>query len=192
MQIQKAYKNEPFHLTGLSLASTAPNWYALHTRSNFEARIAAELSDKGINTYLPAFDEVHHWKDRQKVVSVPVFPGYLFAYFADVPAVTLEVLKTRGLVRILGFGSGIEAVPEGEILYLHRMLDSKLQCFSHPFVREGDRVRVKRGALRGLEGILLRVKNQARLVISVSLLSQSVATEVNASDVEPAFGRCAA
>jgi transcription antitermination factor NusG len=163
----------------------APQWFALHTRSNFEALVAGELGEKGMEAYLPAFDEMHRWKDRTKRISVPVFPGYVFARFQNLPAVRLEVVKARGVVRILGSGADIEAVPDNEIEAVQRILNAKLPCFGHPFLREGDWVIVKRGVLRGLEGILLRVKNRTRLVVSVSLLSQSVATELDASDVEP-------
>lgn len=172
-------------------AGRTPQWFALHTRSNFEVRVAGELSEKGVEAYLPAFEEMHRWKDRLKRISVPVFPGYVFARFPDLPAVRLEIVKARGVVRILGSGADIEAVPENEIEAVQRILNAKLPCLAHPFLREGERVIVRRGVLRGLEGILLRVKNQTRLVVSVALLSQSVATEIDASAVEPLW-RCKA
>jgi transcription antitermination factor NusG len=173
----------------LATASAAARWYALHTRSNFEARIAGDLAGKGFTTYLPAFDEIHRWKDRKKAVSVPVFPGYVFAQFPDLPAERLAVLKTRGLVRILGFGSGIEPVRDDEIARLQQMLNAQVPCSVHPFIREGDLVRVKRGVLKGLEGYLIRIKSQSRLVISVTLISQSVATEIDSNNIEPVFNQ---
>ena len=161
-----------------------PRWYAVHTRSNFEKRIASELLAKKIENYLPLIREVHQWKDRKKLVELPVFPGYVFVRFADSSKKRLEILKTAGTVRILGQGERIEAVPDPEIESIQHLLKSNVPCFAHPFLREGAWVRVKRGPLKDLEGLLVRMKSNTRLVLSVTLLSQSVATEIDVSDVE--------
>jgi transcription termination/antitermination protein NusG len=160
-------------------------WYAVHTRSNFEKRTADELQARGVSSYLPAYLEIHQWKDRKQKVSRPLFPGYVFGQFSDYPEARLQVLKTVGVVRILGFNGEIEPISEREIEAVRRILDARVPCFAHPLLSEGRRVRVIRGALAGLEGILARIKNQSRLVVSVPLLNQSVAAEMNASDVEP-------
>ena len=170
---------------GGGLAPAEGDWYAIHARSNFEKKIAVELSRKGIEHYLPAYEEMHQWKDRRRKVTVPLFPGYIFARFADEPGLRLRVLTTAGVVRILGHGDGIEAVPAEQVEAVRTVLESRVPCFAHPLLRKGARVRVIRGVLRGLEGVLAHVKNQMRLVISVPLLNQSVAAEVDASDVEP-------
>ncbi len=159
-------------------------WYAVYTRSNFEKRVAADLAAKHLENYLPLVEQLHQWKDRKKVVDVPVFPGYVFARFADSDKIRLQVLRTPGTVRILGQGDRIEPIPEVEIESIRRLLKANVPCFAHPFLREGAWVRVKRGALRDLEGILVRVKSKSRLVLSITLLSQAVATEIDISDVE--------
>ncbi len=159
-------------------------WYAIHVRSNFERRATTELSGKGLETYLPAYEEVHQWKDRKKKVTIPLFPGYVFVRFPDLPTRRLTVLQAAGVVRILGSGESIESVPEEQIDSIQRLIRSAVRCTGHPFLREGVRVRVARGALRGLEGILTQVKNQTRLVVSVPLLGQSIAAEVSIRDVE--------
>jgi transcription antitermination factor NusG len=160
------------------------NWYVVRTRSNFEAGVSAGILEKGIECWLPVFHELHQWKDRKKMVEVPVFPGYVFARFVNSNEAKLAVLRTTGAVSILGYGEAIEAVPDEEIEGLRRLLKSNSGCLAHPLLREGAWVRVKRGALKNLEGRLVRMKNQTRIVVSISLLSQSVSTEVNASDVE--------
>lgn len=159
-------------------------WYAAHTRSNFEKRVAAELEAKGVEPYLPAYPEIHQWKDRRKRVEVPLFPGYVFVRFNDSPGSRLAVLRTAGVLRLLGRGGALDAVDEFELEAVRRLLQSNARCLAHPFLREGARMRIKRGALAGVEGILTRLKNQSRLVISVSLVAQSVAVEVDAADVE--------
>lgn len=160
------------------------HWYAVHTRANFEQTVAGELATKGLENYLPAIEEIHHWKDRKKLVQVPLFRGYVFVRIADSETERLAVLRTSGAVRILGQGEGIEPVAAAEIQSIRLLLSARVRVQGHPFMREGDWVLVKRGALKGVEGILIRIKNQTRLVVSVSLLSQSVAAEVDASDVE--------
>lgn len=159
-------------------------WYAVHTRSNCEKRISSRLTEIGVESFLPSFQEVHQWRDRKKVIDVPVFPGYLFVRFADSSAARQAVSRIEGTVRILGFGERIEAVPDEEIEGLRMLLNSSALCTAHPLLQEGSWVRVKRGALKNLEGLLVRVKNQTRLVLSVTLLSRSVSTEVAARDVE--------
>jgi transcription antitermination factor NusG len=162
-----------------------PKWYALHTRSNFERQVSAELGTKHIETYYPSYEEVHQWKDRKKLVAVPLFPGYVFVRFANLPAPRQSVLQTRGVVSVLGSHGEIEPIPDEEIESVQRLLSARVACYGHPFLREGMRVRVRRGPLRDLEGFLVRIKNQSRLVISINLISQSVATEVDSNIVEP-------
>jgi transcription antitermination factor NusG len=160
-------------------------WYAVQTRSRFEKAVRTELSAWGIDHYLATFQDVHQWKDRKKVVEVPLFAGYIFVHLQDGESARLQVLKTNGVVRILGTSGRIEPIPDFEIDSIRQLLDSGKQCYPHPFIREGSWVRMRRGPLAGVEGRLTKVKSQTRLVLSVELLSQSVATEVDAWDVEP-------
>lgn len=181
-------------ITGGVLAVTEPRWYALYTRSNFEKRVAYELSAKGVENYLPVVEQVHQWKDRRKRIDLPVFPGYVFVRFRDSHPTRLETLRTAGTVRLLGHGDQLEPIPDAEIESIRRLLKARVPCFAHPFLREGAWVRVKHGPLRDVEGLLVRVKSRTRLVLSVALLSQSVATEIDVSDVEvlrPAASRTA-
>jgi transcription antitermination factor NusG len=168
------------------IVHSTPRWYAVQTRSRFEKSVAAQLSAKSVENYLPAFEEEHRWKDRRKIVEMPAFPGYVFARFADDGGARLRILKTSGAVRILGRGEEIEPVADHEIDSVRLLLKSRTRCSPHPFVREGAWVRVRRGPLKDLEGLLVRVKSYSRLIVSIELLSQAVATEVDTNDVEPA------
>lgn len=159
-------------------------WYAVHTRSNYEKKVASQLGQRGIVNYLPVWKEVHGWTDRQKVVEVPLFRGYIFARFEDSGRSRLNILQTPGVARIVGTCGGIEPIPDAEIAAIQQLLTSGLKCAPHPFLREGDWVRVISGPLEGVEGLFLRRKSPTRLLISVSLISQSVAAEIEAGDVE--------
>lgn len=165
------------------------NWYAIHTRSNCERRVSSTLTEIGIENYLPSFPEVHQWKDRKKVVDIPVFPAYLFLRIEDCRETRVKIARTDGVVRILGPGENIEAIPDEQVEGLRFLLKGGAKCMAHPLLREGAWVRVKRGALKNLEGLLVRVKNHTRLVLSIDLLSRSVSTEVDAQDVQ--YIRCA-
>ena len=166
------------------LRNRLPSWYAVHVRSNFEKRVAGELTAKGLESYLPAVTEVHDWKDRKKRIDVPLFPGYVFTRFCDSPVSRLTVLRTVGAARILGCQDSIEAIPDAEIESIQRLLQANVPLLTHPLLREGSLVRILRGPLKDVDGLLIRIKNQARLVLSVKLLSRSVSTEVDVRDVE--------
>jgi transcription antitermination factor NusG len=171
---------------GYGPAPARSQWYAVYTRPNFEKRVAATLAEKQVEHYLPAFNELHQWQDRKKSVEVPVFPNYLFARLADSPADRLRVLVTSGVVRILGPELKAEPVPDSQIEAIRRMLTGTGgRCHRQPWLQAGTLVRVRRGPLQDLRGFLVRVKNQTRLIISIDLLAQSVATEVDVDDVEP-------
>jgi transcription antitermination factor NusG len=176
----------PGYVSGYGLARADSQWYAVYTRPNFEKRVAARLAEKQVEHYLPAFQELHQWQDRKKSVEVPVFPSYLFVRLVDRPADRLRVMVTSGVVRILGPEVKAEPVPDSQIEAIRRMLTcSGGRCYRQPWLQAGTLVRVRRGPLKDLQGFLVRVKNQARLIISIDLLAQSVAAEVDVRDVEP-------
>ena len=99
-------------------------WYAVRTRSNCEKKVSSLLTEKGVENYLPTFTEVHHWKDRKKIIDLPVFPGYLFTNMVDSRDTRLSVLRVDGVVNILGQAQRIEPVPANEIQAVRRLLDS--------------------------------------------------------------------
>jgi len=160
-------------------------WYAVKTRSNYEHRVAQDLMQKGIECYLPIFRQLHHWKDRAKVVEVPVFRGYVFTSFEDGPVARLAIVRSDGVASILGMAGTPTPIPDDEIESVRHMLSKTSgRCLVHPLLVEGAWVRVRRGALKGMEGVLTRTKSQTRLVVSITLLSQSVSADVSVADVE--------
>jgi transcription termination/antitermination protein NusG len=150
--------------------------------------VRSDLNAAGIENFFASVTQPHQWKDRKKLVEEALFPGYVFVRLRGEQADRLRVLRTNGVVRIVGFGETIAPIPDQEIESIRRLLSSSGSCHPHPFIREGSRVRVRRGPLKGLEGWLTRTKGHARLVLSVNVLSQSVATEVGFADVEPIGG----
>jgi len=160
-------------------ATSLPRWYAVHTRSRHEKLVARQFLEKQIEAFLPLCTEVHRWKDRYKKVEVPLFSGYVFAQFVGGSLRRQAVLKTTGVIRIVGFGQRDEPVPDEQIEALRRVLESDALLQKHRYLRVGQRVKVISGALAGVEGILKRIKGNARLVIAVEPIRQAVAVELS-------------
>ena len=160
-----------------------PCWYALYARARHEKRIAEQLECKQIEHFLPLYEAVHRWRDRNARVRLPLFPGYVFVRLRLTDR--LQVLQLPGVVRFVSFSGKPQPLPENQLETLRNGLANQLRMEPHPFLRAGRKVRIRRGALEGAEGILLRRKERMRFILSVELLMRSVAVEVDAADVEP-------
>lgn len=161
---------------------TQPRWYALYTRSRHEKRVRDELDRRGsIEPFLPLCRRWSWWGDRTKQVEFPLFPGYCFARFRY--ADRLAVLKTFGVVALVGLSDRPEWIPDAEIQAIHALVDSKLRYDPHPFMEAGDEVEVIRGPLKGTRGYLVRKDRADRVVLSVGLIRQAVAVEIHGADV---------
>ncbi len=158
-------------------------WYALYTRHQHEKVISQSLDSKGFSTFLPLYGATHHWKDRTKQISLPLFPCYVFVCCGD-GADWTKILTTPGIHSVVSFAGRPAEIPEGELASIRRATESDLQIEPYPFLKCGDWVRVKTGALAGVEGFLVRKKNIFRLVLSVEMLGKSAAVEVDGASVE--------
>ena len=163
--------------------SMGSSWYALYTKHQHEKSAAHILGNKGFETLLTHYSASHRWKDRTQRVELPLFPCYVFIRTALDRRV--DVLKTPGVFWFVGNGEYASAIPSPEIEAVRRVALNTRAYEPYPFLKFGDRVRVVAGPLTGLEGILIRMRSQCRIVVSVHLLKQSVAVEVDMSDVQP-------
>lgn len=161
-------------------------WWALYTRHQHEKVVAQMLEAKGFDVFLPLYESTRRWRDRRKVLSLPLFPCYLFVRGGLDRR--LQVVTTPGVHMILNRGDQVAIVPEAEIEAIQKAVNGPCRVEPHPFLKCGARVRLMRGPMEGVQGILVRKKNLCRLVLSVQMLAQSVAVEVNAWDVEPCAG----
>lgn len=169
------------------IADRVSPWWAVYTRHQHEKAVAEILSTKGFEVFLPVYESVRRWKDRNKTLSLPLFPCYVFVRGGMDRR--LQVVTTPGIHTILYHGDRIALIPEEEIDGIRTAVRSPSRVEPHPFLRCGERVRVTRGSLEGVIGILVRKKSLFRLVLSVDMLAQSVSVEIDASDVEPVRGR---
>lgn len=164
------------------------HWYALYTRSHCEQLVADQLEAKGFHLFLPRLDVWSQRAGRRHLISVPMFPGYLFLQHVIDKASYIDVRKARGLVRILGEGwDRLSIIPDAEIDAIQTVLNMSLPTMPHPYLREGQRVRITRGPLRGIEGVLIQSKpTKGLLILSIDLLRRSIAVEVDCSVVTAA------
>jgi transcription antitermination factor NusG len=168
----------------MGTAENESHWWALYTRHQHEKVVAQILTSKGFEVFLPLYESIRRWKDRSKALSLPLFPCYVFVRGGL--SRRSMVVTTPGVHTILYNGERIAMIPNEEIDSIRRAVDGHLRVEPHPFLRCGERVRVTRGSLEGVEGVLLRKKSLYRLILSVDMLAQSVAVEIDASDVQPA------
>jgi transcriptional antiterminator NusG len=164
---------------------TEPLWYAIHTRSRHEKVVRDQFAAKEITHLLPLHRKRSRWKDRVKMIEVPLFGGYIFAHFALQNK--LQVLQTVGVVRLVGLHGTAEPVPEEQIETIRKMVAYDLPYDPHPYLKEGMLVRVVRGPLQGAEGILVEKKKNYRFVISIDLIQKAVAVDIDSADVEPVY-----
>jgi transcription antitermination factor NusG len=161
------------------------HWYGLQTRPRHEKMVAQRLEEKGVKTFLPLVTEVHRWSDRKKSVQTPLFSCYVFAKFVPNRSERLRALRVDGVFGLVGAkGEGI-AIPEEQIDAVRGLVEGPLPWSSHPFLKIGQRVRIRSGALDGLEGILVSRNGDRTLVISVDAIQRSLAVRVEGYEVEP-------
>jgi transcription antitermination factor NusG len=163
-------------------ASGGPNWYALFVRYQHEKPVAVALSNKNYDVYLPLCNSTRSWQDRAKQLWLPLFPSYVFV--REAMDRQLQILSTPGVIHIVRFGGRPAIISQDQLDAVRKILESHASVEPHPYLGCGDRVRVKSGALAGLEGILTRKKNRAQLVISMEMLGRSASVEIELANVE--------
>jgi len=161
--------------------SPSPAWHALWTRSHCEQLVHDQLAAKGFDLFLPMIDRWSRRGGLRHLIRIPMFPGYVFLHGVADKASYVEVVKARGLVRVLGERwDQLATVPARELEAIRRIVDAGVPALPYAYLREGQRVRITRGPLTDVEGVLVRTKpNRGLLVVSVELLQRSVAAHVD-------------
>jgi transcription antitermination factor NusG len=168
------------------IATGDETWYALHTRPRHEKLVVQRLEERGVKTFLPMVTEVHKWSDRKKQVQLPLFSCYVFAKFVPKRVERLNVLRVAGVLALVGSGGEGTPIPDGQIDAVRTLMDGGIPWSSFPFLKIGQRVRIRGGALEGLEGILVARNGNQTLVISIDAIQRSLAVRVEGYQVEAA------
>jgi transcription antitermination factor NusG len=162
---------------------TEKSWYAIYTIHHHEVSVLRHLDLRAIESFYPTYEVVRLWKNRQRIrMSVPLFPGYLFARSGDLDY--RKVLQCPGVVRLVGNQCGPLPVADSVIELLRTSVAEK-RVEPYRELAVGERVRVKSGLMRGVEGVLVRKDNAWRFVLTIESISQHVAIKVEAENLEP-------
>jgi transcription antitermination factor NusG len=161
------------------------HWFAIQTRPRHEKKLATELAQKGISTFLPLVTDTRQWSDRRVQVDFPLFSCYLFVNIVPTAETRVAVLQSYGALSFVGCGKDPIPVPESQIEDVRRIVASKVPFGSHAFLEIGQRVRIRGGVLDGIEGILERRKGKDQLILSVQTIQRSLSLSLEGYDVEP-------
>lgn len=162
------------------------NWYALLTRARHERIVAHRLRENNVTTFVPMVTEIRRWSDRKKLVELPLFSCYLFAKLSPTNEGRLKALRTDGVVSIVGNRTQGTPIPEEQIETVRRVVEERLPWHAYPFLKIGQRVRIRSGAFDGIEGILVDRNGESTLVISIDAIQRSLAVRVEGYEVEAA------
>jgi transcription antitermination factor NusG len=159
------------------------NWFAAYTNSHHEKSVASHFRERQIESFLPLYSTRHRWKNGCDMsLELPLFPNYVFVRID--PRERVRILEVPGVLSLVGFGRNLAALPDFEIEALRSALGQR-KIAPHAYLVIGERVRIKAGPMTGMEGVLLRKKNNFRVVLALDAIMQCVAVEVDADDLEP-------
>lgn len=158
-------------------------WFVLRTQARHEKCVAERARSRQVESFLPLYRSVRYWKDRRKELELPLFPGYVFVRTSI--AERRPILQVPGVLQFITCNGQPTPVPDAEVDALRRSVTSTAAIEPFSYLTTGRRVRVRGGPLAGITGILVAKKRQLRVVLSIELIQQSVAVEVDACDLEP-------
>ena len=163
----------------------AEQWFALQTRARHEKVVAQQLCEKAVTNFLPLIKTVHRWSDRRKAVELPLFSGYVFTKIAPRNDERVRVLRAYGALGFVGArGQGIP-IPDAQIHAVRTVVEERVPYSVFPFLKIGQRVRVRNGALSGVEGTLVSRSGTRALIVSLDAIHQSLSVRIEGYDVEP-------
>jgi transcription antitermination factor NusG len=161
-------------------------WFAVHTKPRHEKKVNLDLREKGIQSFLPLQQESRQWSDRRRWIELPLFSRYVFVRVPTTVESRTRVLRTRGVVQFVGAQGRGTPIPDEQIESVQAIAGQRIPMMPHEFLRVGERVRIRGGALNGIEGVLAAIKNDKSLVVSVEVIQRSVAIRLDGFEVEPA------
>ncbi len=162
---------------------TVPLWYAIYVRSRHEKKVAEELEERKIEYFLPLVSRLRQWKDRKKMVAIPLFPGYVFVHIklAD----KLNVLSVDGVVWLVSFQNQPAAIPESQIMDVKKLLSHSDKIEPWDYIKEGQLVEIIYGPFSGVSGRLIQHRGKRRLIVGIDLINQAITIEIDMSWIKP-------
>jgi transcription elongation factor/antiterminator RfaH len=162
------------------------NWYAVQTRARNEKVVAERLQEQGLSTFLPLVTEIRRWSDRKKKIELPLFSCYVFVRLViNNSQERMSVNRTNGVFGFVSMRGKAIPIPEEQIDALRTVVTQQISWSAHPFLKIGQRVRIRGGSMEGVEGVFLSSNGDRTLIISVDAIQRSLAVKVEGYDVDP-------
>jgi transcription antitermination factor NusG len=178
------FDSEESRTTGVGAKPENLLWFAVQTKPRHEKKVSSGLKEKHIHTFLPLQREKRQWSDRQQWIELPLFSHYVFVRIPSTGQSRAQVLQTSGVVQFAGTAGRGSPIPDNQIENLQAIVDQRVPLELHAFVNVGERVRIRGGALNGIEGILAAIRNDKSLIVSVDLIHKSVALRIDGFELE--------
>jgi len=158
-------------------------WYVAYTYPKAERKVKTKLDTIGIQSFLPMHQVVRAWSDRNKKLTIPLFPNYIFIHISETKR--HETFLIKEIIRYVSFEGKPATVHDATIDSLKKILNNKVEIDVENYIKEGTRVKINRGPFTGIEGIVAERNGKTRLIIHIKALQRSVAINISAGDVEP-------
>jgi transcription antitermination factor NusG len=168
----------------ITVTTRPANWYAVQTRSRHERFVAHQFQSHGVVHYLPVVTEQHRWSDRRKKVEVPLFTGYVFVQVVPSNEERVRVLRINGVVSFVGNSPEGTPIPDEQVESVRMLVEQKVLWLAHPFLKSGQRIRVRGGALDGVEGIFQTRNGEDTLIVSIDAIQRSMSVSIKGYDIE--------
>ena len=169
-----------------AITGYSKSWYAVQTRARHERVVVQRFRDKGLTTFLPVFTEVRRWSDRWKSVELPLFCCYVFVRIMATNEDRLKVLRTDSVFDFVGIPRQGTQIPDQQIDAVRTIVAERMNWETYPFLKIGQRVRIRSGSLTGVEGILVARHGKRSVVVSIDAIQRSLAVRVEGYEIEAA------
>lgn len=156
-----------------------PRWYAIYTRSRYEKKVSMELEERGLEHFLPLVPQLRYWKDRKKIVNMPIFPGYVFVNIKLSERV--RVLQANGVVRFIEFNGSPSPIPDAQIEDVRQLLKYPDRVETTSYFNCGDPVKITAGPFSGIRGKIIHSRGKQRLLVGIEIIQQAVSIEIDSA-----------
>ncbi len=156
-----------------------PRWYAIYTRSRYEKKVSMELEERGLEHFLPLVPQLRYWKDRKKIVNMPIFPGYVFVNIKI--SEKIRVLRANGVVRFIEFNGSPSPIPDAQIEDVRQLLKYPDRVETASYFNCGDSVEITAGPFSGISGKIIHSRGKQRLLVGIEIIHQAISVEIDSA-----------
>ncbi len=156
-----------------------PRWYAIYTRSRYEKKVSMELEERGLEHFLPLVPQLRYWKDRKKIVNMPIFPGYVFVNIKI--SEKIRVLRANGVVRFIEFNGSPSPIPDAQIEDVRQLLKYPDRVETASYFNCGDSVEITAGPFSGISGKIIHSRGKQRILVGIEIIQQAISVEIDSA-----------